>query len=127
MPAMLTRSEGPGHTVGLAPRGVNAGNGFLFISHRGEIFPSGFLPLAAGHVRTDSLAGVYRTSPLFTELRHPERFKGRCGSCEYVDICGGSRSRALALTGDHLETDPWCAYVPAAHSRLGSTPVAGGV
>jgi radical SAM protein len=127
MPAMLTRSEGPGHTVGLAPRGVNAGNGFLFVSHRGEIFPSGFLPMTAGHVRTDSLAAVYRTSPLFTGLRHPERFKGRCGACEYGDICGGSRSRALALTGDPFETDPWCVYVPAAFSRSGGTHVAGGV
>jgi radical SAM protein len=127
MPAVLTQSEGPGHTVGLAPRGVNAGNGFLFVSHRGEIFPSGFLPMAAGNVRTDSLADVYRTSPLFARLRRPEEFKGRCGHCEYGDICGGSRSRALALTGDPFDTDPWCAYVPAACSRMGGAAVAGGV
>jgi radical SAM protein len=127
MPAVLTQSEGPGHTVGLAPRGVNAGNGFLFVSHRGEIFPSGFLPMAAGNVRTHALADVYRHSPLFRELRRPSGFKGRCGVCEYGDICGGSRSRALALTGDAFETDPWCAYVPAAISHAGGAAVAGGV
>jgi radical SAM protein with 4Fe4S-binding SPASM domain len=112
MPRILTLSEGPGHTVGLAPRGVNAGQGFLFVSHVGEIFPSGFLPIAAGHVRTDGLADVYRDAPLFRTLRDPDRLIGRCGRCEYRDICGGSRSRAFALTGDPLETDPWCAYEP---------------
>ncbi len=112
MPAMLTRSEGPGHTVGLAPRGVNSGNGFLFVSHKGEVFPSGFLPLMAGSVRERSLAEIYRETSVFTGLREPARLKGRCGRCEYREICGGSRSRAYALTGDALETDPWCAYEP---------------
>jgi radical SAM protein len=115
MPSMLTTSEGPGHTVGLAPRGVNAGNGFLFVSHRGEVFPSGFLPLHAGNVRSRSLAGIYRETDLFRSLRDPDALKGRCGRCEFRRICGGSRSRAFALTGDAFETDPWCAYQPAAH------------
>ena len=113
MPSMLTTSEGPGHTVGLAPRGVNAGNGFLFVSHRGDVFPSGFLPVSAGNVRQGSLAGIYRQAPLFQALRDPDALKGRCGRCEFRQICGGSRSRAFALTGDPLETDPWCAYQPA--------------
>ena len=112
MPGILTQSEGPGHTVGLAPRGVNAGKGFLFVSHVGEIFPSGFLPLAAGNVRQHGLADIYRTSDLFARLRNPDLLMGRCGRCEYRDICGGSRSRALALTGDPFEADPWCAYEP---------------
>jgi radical SAM protein len=123
MPALLTRSEGPGHTVGLAPRGVNAGNGFLFVSHQGDIYPSGFLPLSAGNVRKDSLADVYRTSPLFTRLRDPDQLLGRCGRCEYRRICGGSRSRALALTGDAFRTDPWCGYQPRGHGD--STPPSG--
>jgi AdoMet-dependent heme synthase len=112
MPDLLTRSEGPGHTLGLAPRGVNSGNGFLFVSHQGEIFPSGFLPVSVGNVRTLSLAKAYRESKLFRELRDPERLKGRCGRCEFRDICGGSRSRAFALTGDPFQDDPWCAYEP---------------
>lgn len=114
MPLVLTRSEGPGHTVGLAPRGVNAGNGFLFISHQGEIFPSGFLPQSAGSVRSETLAHAYRHHELFVHLRRPTAFRGRCGRCEFAEICGGSRSRAFALTGDPLASDPWCAYEPAA-------------
>lgn len=116
MPATLTRSEGPGHTVGLAPRGVNSGNGFLFVSHVGDIFPSGFLPISAGNVRRDSLAGVYREDALFRSLRDPDQLTGRCGRCEYRQICGGSRSRALALTGDPLASDPWCGYEPRGRS-----------
>lgn len=112
MPGMLTRSEGPGHTVGLAPRGVNAGNGFLFVSHQGDVFPSGFLPLSVGNVRQVSLAEAYRSSDLFRRLRNPDLLEGRCGRCEYRQICGGSRSRAFALTGDPMETDSWCAYEP---------------
>jgi radical SAM protein len=113
MPSLLTRSEGPGHTVGLAPRGVNAGNGFLFVSHRGEVFPSGFLPLPVGTVRERTLADIYRNAPLMRALRDPDRLEGRCGRCEFRQICGGSRSRAFALTGDAFATDPWCAYQPA--------------
>ena len=117
MPSLLRRSEGPGHTLGLAPRGVNAGNGFLFVSHEGEIYPSGFLPISAGSVRTSSLTEVYRKSALFRELRSPHRLKGRCGRCEYQGICGGSRSRAFCLTGDPLESDPWCSYQPTNADR----------
>ncbi len=113
MPHELTRSEGPGHTVGLAPRGVNAGNGFLFVSHQGDIFPSGFLPQCAGSVRSEGLAEVYRNHELFARLRRPSSLHGRCGRCEFAEICGGSRSRAFALTGDPLASDPWCAYEPA--------------
>lgn len=117
MPEMLRRSEGPGHTVGLAPRGVNAGNGFAFVSHTGDVFPSGFLPLCAGNVRETGLAEIYRESPIFLKLRDPDALLGRCGRCEYRRICGGSRSRAYALTGNPLATDPWCNYQPslAAH------------
>ncbi|HET7747144.1 MAG TPA: radical SAM protein, partial [Vicinamibacteria bacterium] len=114
MPSMLTRSEGPGHTVGLAPRGVNAGNGFLFVSHLGEICPSGFLAVPCGSVREATLAEVYREHPMFRTLRDPEALKGRCGACEYRQICGGSRSRAFAMSGDFLATDEWCAYQPRA-------------
>ncbi len=101
-----------GESMGLAHRGVNAGNGFLFVSHLGEVFPSGFLPVSAGNVRTHRLAEVYRESPLFRALRDPTRLKGRCGRCPFRRTCGGSRSRAYALTGDWLEEDAWCSYVP---------------
>lgn len=98
-------------------RGVNDGNGFLFISHIGEIQPSGFLPLTAGNVRTDDVVEVYRHSQLFTDLRDPDKLKGRCHICEYRDVCGGQRGRAYGVTGDYLETDPACVYVPKGNHR----------
>ena len=93
-------------------KGVNDGNGFLFISHVGDIQPSGFLPVTAGNVRSDDVVDVYRHSQIFTDLRSPEKIKGRCGICEYRDVCGGQRGRAYGITGDYLETDPACIYIP---------------
>lgn len=93
-------------------KGVNDGRGFLFISHTGEIMPSGFLPVSAGNVCTADVVDVYRHHPLFTALRDPARLKGKCGACEYRVVCGGQRGRAYALTGDYLETDPVCLYEP---------------
>ncbi len=93
-------------------KGVNDGNGFLFISHIGEIQPSGFLPITAGLVREDDVVDVYRNHPMFKALRDPSKFKGKCGVCEFRDLCGGQRGRAYGLTGDYLETDPACAYTP---------------
>ncbi len=95
-------------------KGVNDGNGFLFISHIGDIQPSGFLPLTAGNVRNDDVVDIYRKSQLFTDLRAPEKIKGRCGTCEFRDLCGGQRGRAYGLTGDYLESDPACIYVAQA-------------
>ncbi|MGA1199206.1 MAG: radical SAM/SPASM domain-containing protein, partial [Candidatus Latescibacterota bacterium] len=98
--------------IGRAAKGVNDGNGFVFISHLGHIFPSGFLPISAGNIRKDSLVEVYRHSDLFTSLRDSNNLKGKCGLCEFKNICGGSRARAFAITGDLLEADPYCAYIP---------------
>ena len=123
LPDQLMRTEGPGHSIGLAARGVNSGNGFAFISHTGDVYPSGFLPVNAGNLRERRLASMYRDTELFKELRRPWEFKGVCGICEFNTICGGSRSRAYALTGDYLASDPWCAYQPAAkHSGLKDEP-----
>ncbi len=94
-------------------KGVNDGNGFLFISHLGEIEPSGFLPISAGNVRKDDVVEVYRNHPLFKDLRDPGKLKGRCRVCEFRDVCGGQRGRAYGVTGDYLETDPACVYIPA--------------
>jgi radical SAM protein len=92
-------------------RGVNDGNGFLFISHIGEIQPSGFLPVTAGRVREDNVVEVYRNSQIFRDLRDPGKYKGVCGTCQYRDVCGGQRGRAYGLTGDYLESDPACVLV----------------
>jgi AdoMet-dependent heme synthase len=92
--------------------GVSDGKGFVFVSHTGEIFPSGFLPVTGGNVLDDSLVDVYRNSDLFKTLRDTTQRGGKCGLCEYQKICGGSRSRAYALTGDFLAEDPRCIYQP---------------
>jgi radical SAM protein with 4Fe4S-binding SPASM domain len=97
------------------------GKGIMFVAHNGEVYPSGFLPISAGKLPQDNLGTIYGSNPLFIALRDPSRLKGRCGRCEYREICGGSRSRAFAESGDPLEEDPACIYVPntdqaAAHS-----------
>jgi radical SAM protein with 4Fe4S-binding SPASM domain len=97
---------------GPAPLPVNDGRGFVFVSHDGRVAPSGFLPLAAGDVRTASAVDIYRDAPLFRALRDPARLRGRCGRCEWRDVCGGSRARAFALTGDPLAEEPTCPHRP---------------
>jgi AdoMet-dependent heme synthase len=98
--------------LGRAPKGVNDGNGFVFISHIGDVYPSGLLPVKAGNVRETPLAKIYRESPIFKSLRNPDEYKGKCGQCEFRYVCGGSRSRAYAMTGDYLESEPFCVYIP---------------
>lgn len=93
-------------------RNVNDGDGFLFISHVGDIHPSGFLPIRAGNVRTDDIGEVYRNSDLFRTLRDRSQLKGKCGFCSYRSFCGGSRARAYAMTGDYLAEEPFCAHEP---------------
>lgn len=90
--------------------GVRDGNGIVFVSRRGEIFPSGFLPITTGNVRSDGLVETYRGHELFRSLRDADRLRGKCGRCPYRSMCGGSRARAYAATGDPLESDPLCLY-----------------
>jgi radical SAM protein with 4Fe4S-binding SPASM domain len=99
-------------SIGRAPRGLNDGKGFVFISHTGEVFPSGFLPLTAGNIRRQPLASIYCDSPLFRGLRDTAQLEGKCGHCEFKEVCGGSRSRAYALTGDPMAEEPCCSYIP---------------
>ncbi len=105
-----------GHAVAQPPRraplGVGDGKGVMFVNHMGEIYPAGFLPLCCGRFPQDSVVDIYQKHPVFLALRDPDRFKGRCGVCEYRQVCGGSRARAYAVTGDYLETEPDCVYVP---------------
>ena len=106
--------------IGRAPRGLNDGKGFVFISHKGEVFPSGFLPVSAGSIREQSLKSIYCNSPLFRELRDTSKLEGKCGACEFKQICGGSRSRAYALTGNPLAEEPCCAYIPKGYEVASS-------
>ena len=95
-----------------ATRRVNDGKGFVFISHVGNVYPSGFLPIHAGNIRETPLAEIYQNAPIFKALRDTSRLEGKCGACEYKEICGGSRARAYALTGDPLAQEPCCIYQP---------------
>jgi radical SAM protein len=118
---MLTPTElGPSRAmqqVVRAPLGVNDGKGVVFISHTGDVQPSGFLNLVGGNVRLQSLRDIYKYSPVFERVRDYSQIKGKCGVCEFKSICGGSRARAYALTGDPMQSDPYCVYQPAAWTR----------
>lgn len=104
-------------SIGRAPRGLNDGKGFVFISHTGEVFPSGFLPKSGGSIRQQTLGTIYRESPVFLSLRDTAMLEGKCGACEFKEICGGSRSRAFAHTGDPLAEEPCCSYVPKGYVK----------
>src|SRR6516162_3527160 len=103
--------------IGRAPRGINDGKGLVFISHLGEVYPSGFLPLSGGNIRRHVLADIYRNSPLFRRLRDSQNLEGKCGVCEYREICGGSRARAFAITSDLFAEEPCCIYQPKRQTR----------
>lgn len=97
--------------------GIRDGNGIMFVSNTGEIYPAGFLPLNVGSVRMGDLVSTYRDAPIMRSLHDPNTFKGKCGYCEYRIICGGSRARAFTHTGDALESDPFCTYEPERGAR----------
>jgi MoaA/NifB/PqqE/SkfB family radical SAM enzyme len=121
LPYRVKVTEAPPYRRVLAQRGVTTlpppvlgGRGFMFVSHDGRVSPSGFLPVPAGDVRVDDPVDVYRDAELFRAIRDPGRLGGKCGVCEYRELCGGSRARAWAATGDPLAEDPTCVYRPAA-------------
>ncbi len=93
--------------------GIRDGNGIVFVSHLGTVYPSGFLPMEAGSVRKQSLKEIYQNSEVFRKVRDVDHFDGKCGKCEYRRICGGSRARAFAHTGDLGGSDPLCDYQPS--------------
>lgn len=103
-----------GARIQRAPLGVNDGKGVMFISHTGQIFPSGFMPITCGRFPRDSVVDVYQHAPIFRKLRDPEQLEGKCGLCEFRSVCGGSRARAYALTRNPMAAEPDCAYLPAA-------------
>lgn len=95
--------------------GVRDGNGVIFVSHLGEVYPAGFLPYPLlGNVKTTALHTIYRDSPALHQLRDADALHGRCGRCEYRYACGGSRARGYATSGDVMGEDPLCSYEPAA-------------
>lgn len=93
--------------------GIRDGNGVIFVSHKGEVYPAGFLPYPLlGTLRMQTLSDIYQNSPFLLALRDMDRLKGKCGRCEFRWVCGGSRARPYGITADPMESDPFCAYEP---------------
>ncbi len=95
-----------------ATKGCLAGTGVCFVSHRGEVFPCGYLPVEAGNIRREEFGTIWQESPLFGELRDPEKLGGKCGACQFKTLCSGCRARSYGITGDYLAEEPFCAYEP---------------
>ncbi|MBI2865382.1 MAG: radical SAM protein [Chloroflexi bacterium] len=113
-PAQAAAGARPsGHPHGMSPsRGCMTGDGFVFVSHVGEVFGCGFLPIAAGSIRERPFKDIYYSSPYLQDLRDVTKLGGKCGRCEYRNVCGGCRARAYAATGDYLAEEPYCTYEP---------------
>jgi len=116
---MRERARANGETVTVKTHGLDAvsrgclgGSSFLFVSHVGQVQPCGYLELDCGNVRQMRLGEIYRNSPLLQNLRDVDCYRGKCGVCEYRKVCGGCRARAFEATGDYLEAEPLCAYLP---------------
>jgi len=110
------------HGMAAMTKGCLAGSAVCFVSHKGEVFPCGYLPVEAGNVRLASFGSIWRLSPVFASLRDPDCLDGKCGACEFVNICSGCRARAYYATGDYLAEEPFCVYEP----RRLSKPIAPG-
>jgi AdoMet-dependent heme synthase len=110
--ALENQAKSQEELIAAASQGVNDGKGFVFVSHTGEVFPSGFLPLPAGNVLWEPLSEIYQNSQLFRSLRDSSKLKGKCGRCEFNDVCGGSRARAYAMSHDPFAEEPRCVYLP---------------
>jgi radical SAM protein len=113
---------GQAQRVQRAPLGVNDGKGVMFISHTGQIFPSGFMPITCGRFPRDNVVSVYQQAPLFRQLRDADQLQGKCGICPYRWVCGGSRARAYALRRDPLAAEPDCLFEPGQASGTESAP-----
>ena len=105
---------GHGHPDGMSAvtKGCLAGTGVCFISHQGEVYPCGYLPVLAGDLRQQPFAEVWENAAVFQALRDTDNLKGKCGHCEFRNVCMGCRARAFAATGDYLDEEPFCVYEP---------------
>ena len=93
-------------------KGCLAGQAVCFVSHTGEVFPCGYLPVSSGNVKDTPFPDIWRDSQIFAELRDDSNITGKCGCCEYKKVCMGCRARAFADTGSYLATEPNCGYIP---------------
>jgi radical SAM protein with 4Fe4S-binding SPASM domain len=107
-----TLTELPSHGMNAMTRGCLAGQGVCFISHRGEVFPCGYLPVPAGDLRKQSFRDVWENAGIFQELRDTGNLEGKCGICEFKQVCMGCRARAYGVSGDYMAEEPFCIYEP---------------
>ena len=105
-------ADGARHAMNAMTKGCLAGTGVCFVSHRGEVFPCGYLPVEAGNIRQQPFQEIWESSPLFAELRDPDLLGGKCGLCEFKKVCGGCRARAYGMTMAYLDEEPFCTYEP---------------
>lgn len=115
------------HDMNAMTKGCLAGTGVCFISHEGEVFPCGYLPVIAGDLRKEKFIDIWQNSLVFNELRHSENLKGKCGCCEFRNVCMGCRARAFAATGDYLSEEPFCVYQPRMNNTNLKKPTPAGV
>ncbi len=101
-------------------RGCLGGTGFCFISHVGQVQPCGYLELDCGNVRTTPFPEIWRSSEPFRQFRTKEEYEGKCGVCEYHNVCGGCRARGYSMKGSHMAEEPLCSYIPRKHGNTGS-------
>lgn len=113
-----TQKQSPAAPRGFIAAGVNDGKGVMFVSHIGEVFPTGFLPIHCGGFPSQSIVDIYQNSPTFKMLRDSDRLQGKCGVCEFRKVCGGSRARAYGVTGNPMAEEPDCNYIPPALQQL---------
>ncbi len=107
-----------GNEMHAMTKGCLAGTGVCFISHRGEVYPCGYLPVLAGDLRRQTFTEIWQDSPIFRLLRNTDNLKGKCGRCEFRNVCMGCRARAYAATGDFLDEEPFCIYEPGGDCKI---------
>jgi radical SAM protein with 4Fe4S-binding SPASM domain len=117
---------GHSHPDGMSAvtKGCLAGTGVCFISHVGEVYPCGYLPVMAGDLRTQSFADIWENSQVFHALRDTDGLKGKCGYCEFRNVCMGCRARAYAALGDFMAEEPFCVYEPRMANPKANSPEA---
>lgn len=118
LPASHDRQVHGHPSMHAATKGCLAGTGVCFVSHRGEIFPCGYFPVAAGNIRNENFADIWQDSPLFQQLRDPDQLEGKCGICQFKNLCSGCRARAYGTTGNYMAEEPFCAYDPQTRSLI---------
>jgi radical SAM protein with 4Fe4S-binding SPASM domain len=111
-PSSAQPGQGHPHDMNTMTKGCLAGTGVCFISHQGEVYPCGYLPVVAGDLNKQSFSEIWEQAPVFQQLRNTDNLKGKCGYCEFRNICMGCRARAFAASGDYMDEEPFCVYQP---------------